>query len=102
MDKKTTPRLPKTIRFSIDDKEDFQVLKDSEKFMDTIYTEAINSIEDGIKNGLDNIQLFKVADFNGIVSIKKTELNTVLDKAIDFYAGKEDYDLCQLIKNLKQ
>lgn len=102
MEKQTTPRLPKIIRFSIEDKEDFQTLMDSEKFMDTLYTEAINSIEDGIKNNLDNIQLFKIADYNSMVSIEKKDINEVLDKAIEFYADKEDYDLCQLIKNLKQ
>jgi hypothetical protein len=102
MEKSTTPRLPKIIRFSIEDKEDFQTLMDSEKFMDTLYTEAINSIEDGIKNNLDNIQLFKIADYNSIVSIERKNINEVLDKAIEFYATKEDYDLCQLIKNLKQ
>lgn len=102
MEKQTTPRLPKIIRFSIEDKEDFQTLMDSEKFMDTLYTEAINSIEDGVKNNLDNIQLFKIADYNSIVSVKKENINFVLDKAIEFYADKEDYDLCQIIKNLKQ
>jgi hypothetical protein len=102
MEKQTKPRLPKIIRFSIEDKEDFQTLIDSEKFMDTLYTEAINSIEDGIKNNLDNIQLFKIADYNSIVSVKKENINFVLDKAIEFYADKEDYDLCQIIKNLKQ
>jgi len=102
MEKQTTPRLPKIIRFSIEDKEDFQTLMDSEKFMDTLYTEAINSIEDGIKNNLDNIQLFKIADYNSIVSVKKENINFVLDKAIEFYADKEDYDLCQIIKSLKQ
>jgi hypothetical protein len=102
MEKQTKPRLPKIIRFSIEDKEDFQTLMDSEKFMDTLYTEAVNSIEDGIKNNLDNIQLFKIADYNSIVSIKKENINFVLDKAIEFYADKEDYDLCQIIKNLKQ
>lgn len=102
MEKQTKPRLPKIIRFSIEDKEDFQTLMDSEKFMDTLYTEAVNSIEDGIKNNLDNIQLFKIADYNSIVSVKKENINFVLDKAIEFYADKEDYDLCQIIKNLKQ
>jgi hypothetical protein len=101
MEKQIKPRLPKIIRFSIDDKEDLQTLINSEKFMDTLYTEAINSIEDGIKNNLDNIQLFKIADFNSIISIKKEDINSVLDKAINFYAEKEDYDLCQIVKNLK-
>jgi endonuclease III-like uncharacterized protein len=54
-----------------------------------------------IKNNLDNIQLFKIADFNSIISIKKEDINSVLDKAINFYAEKEDYDLCQIVKNLK-
>jgi hypothetical protein len=102
MEKQTKPRLPKIIRFSIDNKEDFQKLISSDKFMDTLYTEAINSIKDGIKNDLDTIQLFKIADFNNIVSIKKQDINEVLDRAIDFYASKEDYDLCQIVKNLKQ
>jgi hypothetical protein len=102
MEKQTKPRLPKIIRFSIEDKEDFQTLMDSEKFMDTLYTEAVNSIEDGIKNNLDSIQLFKIADYNSIVSVKKENINFVLDKAIEFYADKEDYDLCQIIKSLKQ
>jgi hypothetical protein len=102
MEKQTKPRLPKIIRYSIDYKEDFQKLISSDKFMDTLYTEAINSIEDGIKNDLDTIQLFKIADFNNIVSIKKQDINEVLDRAIDFYASKEDYDLCQIVKNLKQ
>jgi hypothetical protein len=102
MEKQTKPRLPKIIRFSIDNKEDFQRLISSDKFMDTLYTEAVNSIEDGIKNNLDTIQLFKIADFNSIVSIKKQDINEVLDKAIEFYASKEDYDLCQIVKNLKQ
>ena len=70
--------------------------------MDTLYTEAINSIEDGIKNNLDVITLFKIADFDGVVRVKKEDINEVLDKAIEFYASKEDYDLCQIVKNLKQ
>lgn len=102
MENKTKPRLPKVIRFSIDNKEDFQTLIESDKFMDTLYTEAINSIEDGIKNNLEEIQLFKIADFNSLVIINKEDINSVLDKAIDFYAEKEDYDLCQIVKNLKQ
>ena len=46
-------------------------------------------------------QIKKIADFNSIVKIKKTDINSVLDKAIEFYAKSEDYDLCQMIKNLK-
>ena len=34
--------------------------------------------------------------------VKKEDINEVLDKAIEFYASKEDYDLCQIVKNLKQ
>jgi hypothetical protein len=102
MEKQTKPRLPKIIRFSIDNKEDFQTLVNSDKFMDMLYTEAINSIEDGIKNNLDIITLFKIADFDSVVRVKKEDINEVLDKAIDFYANNEDYDLCQIVKNLKQ
>lgn len=102
MEKQTKPRLPKIIRFSIDNKEDFQTLVNSDKFMDMLYTEAINSIEDGIKNNLDIITLFKIADFDGVVRVKKEDINEVLDKAIEFYANNEDYDLCQIVKNLKQ
>ena len=102
MEKQTKPRLPKIIRFSIDNKEEFQVLTTSDKFMDMLYTEAINSIEDGIKNNLDIITLFKIADFDSVVRVKKEDINEVLDKAIDFYANNEDYDLCQIVKNLKQ
>ena len=102
MEKQTKPRLPKIIRFSIDNKEEFQVLTTSDKFMDMLYTEAINSIEDGIKNNLDIITLFKIADFDSVVRVKKEDINGVLDKAIEFYANNEDYDLCQIVKNLKQ
>jgi hypothetical protein len=102
MEKQTKPRLPKIIRFSIDNKEDFQTLVNSDKFMDMLYTEAINSIEDGIKNNLDIITLFKIADFDSVVRVKKEDINEVLDKAIEFYANNEDYDLCQIVKNLKQ
>ena len=102
MEKQTKPRLPKIIRFSIDNKEDFQTLVNSDKFMDMLYTESINSIEDGIKNNLDIITLFKIADFDSVVRVKKEDINEVLDKAIEFYANNEDYDLCQIVKNLKQ
>ena len=34
-------------------------------------------------------------------ALKKEDINSVLDKAIEFYAEKEDYDLCQIVKNLK-
>ena len=84
MEKQTKPRLPKIIRFSIDNKEDFQKLINSDKFMDTLYTEAINSIEDGIKDNLETIQLFRIADFNSVVSIKREDINDVLKNADSF------------------
>jgi hypothetical protein len=54
------------------------------------------------KNNLDIITLFKIADFDSVVRVKKEDINDVLDKAIEFYANNEDYDLCQIVKNLKQ
>jgi hypothetical protein len=102
MKNQTKPRTPKIIRFSLEEKEEFQILIDSEKFMDNLYTEVINAIEDGINNDLDEIKIFKIYDFNCTVTAKKEHFNSLLDKAIEFYADKEDYDICQIIKKIKQ
>jgi len=101
MTEKLKKRIPKTIRFNIEEKEDFEIIKESEEFMDQLFTEVVDSIEYAIENNIDKVSIFKIADYNFTISVEKNNYSKILDKVIDFYASHEDYDICQLVKTLK-
>jgi hypothetical protein len=59
-----------------------------------------NAIIDGIKKNKKSITLFEIANTTYTIDLDKSQWVTSLEKMIDYYAEKEDYNACISIKDL--
>ena len=58
------------------------------------------NIADGIEDNLDSVNVAEIKNHDVIVSVPKTEWKAGLEKAMDYYIIKEEYEECTKIKNL--
>ena len=60
----------------------------------------IDRITEGVELNLDSVNIAEIKNQNLILSLPKSEWKPGLEKAIDFYVEKEEYEKCSRIKDL--
>ena len=60
----------------------------------------IDRITEGVELNLDSVNIAEIKNQNLILSLPKSEWKPGLEKAIDFYVEKEEYEKCSKIKDL--
>ena len=93
--------IPK-IEISYDTRKDLQELPNNYKFVKYILENTLSSIESGIKNKSDKIELYDVINLSLIIELKRENFTKVLTTISDFYQEKEDYEMCARIQKLKK
>ena len=63
---------------------------------------TLSSIESGIKNKSDKIELYDVINLSLIIELKRENFTKVLTTISDFYQEEEDYEMCAKIQKLKK
>ena len=60
----------------------------------------VSNIAEGIEDNLESVNIAEIKNQNLILSLPKSEWKPGLEKAIDFYVEKEEYEKCSKIKDL--
>ena len=65
-----------------------------------VYKSLIQNISEGIEFNLDSVNIAEIKNHDVIISVPKTEWKSGLEKALNFYIEREDYEECSKIKKL--
>jgi len=60
----------------------------------------VTNIAEGIENNLESVNVAEIKHHDIIINISKSEWKSGLEKAIEFYIKKEEYEQCSKIKDL--
>jgi len=65
-----------------------------------VYRSLIEGVSEAIKLKKEEIKICEVKNSNIYVTVSKNEWKSSLDKALQFYIGREEYEECSKIKKL--
>ena len=65
-----------------------------------VYKSLIQNISEGIEFNLDSVNIAEIKNHDVIISVPKTEWKSGLEKALNFYVEREEYEECSKIKKL--
>tara|TARA_R110001599_G_scaffold72998_1_gene202108 strand:+ start:649 stop:921 length:273 start_codon:yes stop_codon:yes gene_type:complete len=60
----------------------------------------VSNIEEGIEDNLESVNVAEIKNHDIILSVSKDEWKPGLEKAMEYYIEKEEYEVCSKIKKL--
>lgn len=97
--KKEVRRVP-LMKVASSNKFTHEHLLENNAFINAVYGETVNGIEDAIKNNNKSAILFLLGNSDAHVEINKLDWKVALESCIDYYIESEQYELCVSIKKL--
>ena len=76
--------------------EDFETKSKKPLMMKTLVT----NIAEGVKDNLESVNIAEIKHTDIILNVPKSEWKGGLEKAIEYYVEKEEYEQCSKIKDL--
>lgn len=67
---------------------------------EVVIEEVIVAIKDAVKRKKSNIELFEVANSGYYLQLNKDKFKPSLEKAIEYFVEKEEYDRCIEVRDL--
>lgn len=97
--KKEVRRIP-LMKVASNNKFTHEHLLENNAFINAVYSETINGIEDAIKNNNKSAILFLLGNSDAHIEVNKVDWKIALESCIEHYAAVEQYELCVDIKEL--
>ena len=66
----------------------------------TMMRSLVSNIAEGIEDNLESVNIAEIKHTDIILSVPKTEWKGGLEKAMEYYIEKEEYEECSKIKKL--
>ena len=66
----------------------------------TMMKSLVSNIAEGIKDNLESVNIAEIKNYDVIISVPKTEWKSGLEKAMDYYIEREEYEECSKIKKI--
>ena len=66
----------------------------------TMMRSLVSNIADGIKDNLESVNIAEIKNHDLVISVSRSEWKGGLEKAMEYYIKKEEYEECSKIKNL--
>ena len=66
----------------------------------TMMKSLVLNIAEGIEDNLESVNIAEIKNHDIILSVSKDEWKPGLEKAMEYYIEKEEYEECSKIKNL--
>ena len=66
----------------------------------TMMRSLVSNIADGINDNLESVNIAEIKNHDVIISVSKDEWKPGLEKAMEYYIEKEEYEECSKIKSL--
>jgi hypothetical protein len=65
-----------------------------------IYKSLIEGVSEAMEENRTKVRICEIKNQNVYVTVEKEDWKTSLDRALEFYISKEEYEECSKIKNL--
>jgi len=97
---KTKKREVTNIELEFKDKEDIINLASKKEFVDFVLKDSLEAISEAIEDNLDKVELFNILNLSLVIKLEKSKFKPVLERIIQYYVEREDYDKCIEIQSL--
>lgn len=74
--------------------ESYDKMLEVPEIKDIVLEETLFAIKEGISKKKKSISLFEVADSNYYIELEKDKWKSSLETVLNYYAEKEEYDMC--------
>ena len=88
------------LRVSIEPGASYSQLKEVPEIQKVVLEEAVYAIKEGIEKNKPSISLFEVAYSDYYIELKKDKWKLTLEKALEYYIEREEYDKCAETRDL--
>ena len=65
-----------------------------------MFKSLVTNIAEGIEDNLQSVNIAEIKNHNVILNVSRSEWEGGLNKALEFYIEREEYEECSKIKNL--
>ena len=66
----------------------------------TMMKSLVSNIAEGIEDRLESVNIAEIKNHDLIISVPKSEWKSGLERAMEYYIQKEEYEECSKIKNI--
>ena len=66
----------------------------------TMMKSLVSNIAEGIEDNLESVNIAEIKNHDIIINVSKSEWEGGLEKAMEYYIEKEQYEVCSKIKKL--
>jgi malonyl CoA-acyl carrier protein transacylase len=101
MEKETKKREILSVEILYDDKEDLNVLTESEDFHKLLFDEVVSGIEEALETNFTQAKIIYIPNLECSVIIYRRNFKTAIEGVIRFYEQQEDYKKCAELVKLK-
>ena len=98
--KKIMRRKIPVFKVYIEQGADYSQLTEIPEIQQVVREEAICAIKDGIEKKRSSISLFEIAQSDYYIELGKDKWKPTLEKLIEYYAEREEYDKCAEARDL--
>ena len=102
MDKEIKKREILAVEILYDDKEDLDILTESEDFHKLLFDEVVSGIEEALESSSTTAMIIYIPNLECSVTIYRRNFKAAIEGVIKFYEKQEDYDKCAELVRLKQ
>lgn len=88
------------LRVSVEQGADYSQLAEIPEVRKAVLEETLYAIKEGIEKNKKSISLFEVAHSDCYIELDKQNWKVTLEKALETYIEKEDYNKCVEIRDL--
>ena len=79
---------------------DYSQITEMPEIQKAVIEETVYAIKDGIEKKKSSISLFEIADSDYYIELNKDKWKSTLEKSIEYYVAKEEYDKCAEARDL--
>ena len=65
-----------------------------------VYKSLIDNVKEGVEFDLESVNIVEIKHTDYIISVPKSEWKGGLERAMEYYIQKEEYEECSKIKNI--
>jgi len=97
---KTKKREVTNIELAYKNRKDIINLASKKEFVDFVLKDSLEAISEAIEDNLDKVELFNILNLSLVIKLEKSKFKPVLERIIQYYVEREDYDKCIEIQSL--
>lgn len=98
--KRKMRRKVPVLRIKVEHGANYSQLTEIPEVQKVVIEEAVYAIKDGIEKNKSSISLFEVAYSDYYIELEKPKWKTTLEKALEYYLEREEYDRCAETRDL--